>query len=103
ERRIERIESGASNVRTAITDLGDASLEVLKPIPVSIRPSGDDFVASFFDANVNVSGETEQEAFDGLREILIATFELFGSAPDEGLGPEPMRQFAVLRQFLRRK
>jgi hypothetical protein len=73
EQRLIRIESTTS-ISACISALGETEIELIQPIPFVIRFNGDDFIASFFDANVHASGETRQEAFDGMREMLIATF-----------------------------
>ncbi len=65
-----------------------------------IRPVGDGFVATFFDANVNASGDTESEAFENLKDMLVATFTEFRRLGEERLGAEPARQLAVLKRFL---
>ena len=73
-----------------------------RPIPVNLQPSGDGFIATFFDANISTSGETEEEAFSNLRSLLLDTLDSFASKPADDLGPEPTRQLAVLRHFIRR-
>jgi hypothetical protein len=75
--------------------------EVLRPIPVLIRPEGDEFVASFVEANVNASGETQQEAFESLKLLVLDIFDSLRSHPVEKLGPESVRRLAVLRDFIR--
>jgi hypothetical protein len=75
--------------------------EVLRPIPVLVRPEGEEFVASFVEANVNASGETQQEAFESLKALVLDVFDSLRSHPAEKLGPEPARRLAVLRDFIR--
>ena len=75
--------------------------EVLRPIPVLIRPDGDELVASFVEANINASGETQQEAFESLKSLLLDIFDSLRALPAERLGPEPARRLAVLRDFIR--
>ena len=74
--------------------------EVLRPIPVLMRPEGDEFVASFVEANVNASGKTQQEAFESLKALLLDIFDSLRSHPAEKLGPESARRLAVLRNFI---
>jgi predicted RNase H-like HicB family nuclease len=73
---------------------------VKQPIPVNIRLSGESFIASFFDANISTSGETEEEAFSNLKSLLVETFDFLESLPEQQLGPEPLRQITVLRDFV---
>ena len=75
--------------------------EVLRPIPVLIRPEGDELVASFVEADVHASGETQQEAFENLKSLVLDVFDSMRSHPAERLGPEPARRLTVLRDFIR--
>ena len=89
-------------LRVPIQSLDPEPFDVLAPMEAVIRP-GDDggFLATFFDANVNASGETEAEAFENLKDMLVATLEELSALGSEQLGPEPARQLAVLRRFIR--
>jgi hypothetical protein len=86
-----------------ITSFGDEPFEALQEIKVVIEPSDDEYVASFFEANVNAQGCNQQEAFDNLKETLLSRFDYLDSRPPEKLGPSLKRQIAVLRDFIRRK
>ncbi|HEX9734499.1 MAG TPA: hypothetical protein VGG06_21215 [Thermoanaerobaculia bacterium] len=88
-------------LRVPIQSLDPEPIEVVSPLEAVIRPVGDGFVATFFDANVNASGETESEAFENLKDMLVATLTELRRLGEERLGPEPARQLAVLKRFLR--
>ena len=60
-------------------------------------------VATFFDANINASGETPQDAIANLKDMLIALYERLGKEPRRNLGKGPSQQLAVLQQIMRRK
>ena len=66
-----------------------------------VRREGEEYIASFFDANINSSGDTDEEAVSNVKDMIVATFEVFGSKKATELGPEPERQMGVLRQFLK--
>jgi predicted RNase H-like HicB family nuclease len=83
-----------------ISTFAPEAYEVLRPIPVLIRPEGDEFVASFVEANVNSSGETQQEAFENVKALLLDVFDNLRFHPVEKLGPEPAHRLAVLRDFI---
>jgi hypothetical protein len=85
-----------------ITTLAPEPYQLLKDIPVVVQPVGDEFVATFFDANISTAGDTQEEAVSNVRSLILDTFEYFESEPPEALGPEPTRQFGVLRNFLKR-
>jgi hypothetical protein len=75
---------------------------LLKQIPVVVQGSGDAFVASFVDANINASGCTETDAVDHLKDMLLARLEYLSGLPEKALGPALVKQLAVLREFIRR-
>lgn len=74
---------------------------LLKPMSVLIEDTEDGYLASFFDANIGTSGETEQEAFENLKSLVLDIFDSLSREAPERLGPEPSRQLAVLRSFIR--
>lgn len=76
--------------------------ELTKDIPAVLQPADDGFIATFFDANISTSGDTEEEAVSNLRSLIVDIFEYLESEPMKALGPEPRRQLAVLRAFIRR-
>jgi hypothetical protein len=85
-----------------ITSLAPAPFHVLKDIKAVIQPSGDEYMATFFDANINTAGCNEQEAIDNLKDLLVSRFLYLSGQPSEQLAPPLARQIAVLREFIRR-
>jgi hypothetical protein len=85
-----------------MTTLEPGRYELTRDIPVLLQPSDDGFTATFFDANIGSSGDTEEEAFDNLRTLIIDTFELLESTQPEKLGREPSRRLALLRSLIRK-
>jgi len=100
ECRVKRLET--KGIPAQITTLTPAPLKLRRNIPVVIDFNGEDYTASFFDANLHGSGETDQEAFDGLRDRIVLTFEILDQHDEKKLGPEPKRQLAVLRAIISR-
>lgn len=85
---------------TSINSLPGEPYTLLQPIPVKIeRIEDNDSLASFEEANIAMSGETEQEAFQNLVAAVLDSFEDF-SGEEASLGPEPARQLRVLRRYL---
>jgi hypothetical protein len=74
-------------------------LNVLKPFEIAIEPIDDGFVASFLEANINASGDSADEALDNLVSIIRDLYELFSDEINQ-LGPEPARQYSILRTHL---
>jgi predicted RNase H-like HicB family nuclease len=85
-----------------IQSLTPEPYEVIRPFQVVIGPRGDEFVASFLDANIGASGCSEAEALANLKETILSTFEILEEHEEARLGPGPLRQLQLLRQFIRR-
>lgn len=85
-----------------ITTFAPEPFEARRPLSAVIQPIGDEHLATFFDANINASGETQEEAFANLKDILLATFQMLERMPESRLGPGPRRQRAVLNECIRR-
>jgi hypothetical protein len=86
-----------------ITTLAPEPYDLVKEISVVVQPSGGEFLASFFDANVNASGCNEREAVETLKDMLMRRFDYLMGLPAEKLGAGPSKQLAVLRCFIRRR
>jgi hypothetical protein len=102
EKRIHRLES----LQTKIVPVGSFSPEpydVLKTILVSVHSIEGGFSASWFDANIHASGDNEEEAVSSLKSLVLDFFDTYSNEPVGALGPEPARQLAVLREYLRKK
>ena len=84
-----------------LTSLEPGRYELERDIPVVLQPSDDGFTATFCDANIGSSGDTEEEAIDNLRTLIIDTFELLESTQPAKLGPEPRRRLSLLRSFIK--
>jgi predicted RNase H-like HicB family nuclease len=106
EEEVQDLKRRLADVHTAhlvVATLVPAPYEVIKEIPVWVRPEEDSYVASFVDANVNASGETVNDAVDNLKDMMAALLESLGSLPKGRLGKGPARQLAVLKAFIRKK
>lgn len=95
-----RVEQSERAIIVPILTFAPAPFEVLSPIHVVAQSEEGVYLATFFDANVNASGESQTEAVECLKDMLIAKFRLFCKKEDV-LGEEPRRQLGVLRQFMR--
>jgi hypothetical protein len=74
--------------------------DLLKPILVSVQAVDDEFEAGWFDANIHTTGENEEEAVSNLKSLILDYFDSFSKEPNEKLGIEPQRQFAVIKTFI---
>lgn len=103
ERRIQNLENTAcGNSKTVpINTFAPEPYEILGRIEVVIEPMGEEFMATFFDANISAAGQTEQEAFNYLKLAILDTFDSLSEATADELGPEPLRQRALLNHLIR--
>lgn len=85
-----------------LTTLANEPLQMRLSIPATIEGSGEEFTATFSEANVSASGETEADAIANLKDSLVSTFEFLESLPEKELGPLPARQWNVLKNVLTR-
>ncbi|HLG14538.1 MAG TPA: dCTP deaminase [Blastocatellia bacterium] len=95
--------SHASGVAVPITAMGMGPFELIRDITAVVQSADGGFTATFFDANISTSGETQEEAVSNLRSLLEEVFEDLEAEPVEKLGPEPLRQLALLKRFIRRR
>ena len=85
-------------------------IETLAPEPyvlkrsmqVVVRPADGEFIATLFDANIGMSGDTPEEAVGNLKSLIVDIFEQYESE-EASLGRGPARQLAVLRELIQRR
>ena len=94
-------EPGAMAVE--ITTFAPEPYELRRPLLIILQREDQGFIAGFFDANIHASGDTEEEAFRNLKSLILDVFDSLRAESPENLGPEPKRQLAVLREFIRKK
>src|SRR5258708_37245256 len=106
ERDVEELKKQITQrqfVAVSVASLDPEPFELIKAMPVVVQPSEDEYIATFFDANINASGCTETDAVASLKELMLAVFDRLSAMESEKLGPGPRRQLAVLRGFIRRQ
>ena len=90
--RVEVLEEQA-NQRSAIVpiqSLDPLAVEVIQPVLAVVQQEDGVFVASFVDANINASGESQLDAVEMLKDIIASSFQLFLNK-EPVLGEEPKR------------
>lgn len=83
-----------------LTTLAPEPMQLRLNIPATVEGGGEDFTATFTEANVSASGETAADALANLKASLVSTFEFLESLPESERGPLPARQWEVLRSAL---
>jgi hypothetical protein len=90
------------SVVVPITTLEPEPFDLLRSIPVVVQPTVDGYLATFFDANIGITGDTREESVANLRLLLVDVFEEL-EREEAQLGPQLVRQLAVLRGFMARR
>lgn len=93
ERRTKR--RPTAPVAVPIASFAPRPFEPRRPIGVVIAPCRGGFTASFLDANLSTSGETEAEALDNLKDLMLMVYEDFVRTDDSTLGPAMLKQQSV--------
>jgi hypothetical protein len=86
-------------VLVQLETLGINSLVVVRPIPVHVVRAGEGSIASFWDANIHSSGANISDALTGMTSLIADAYQML-SEHQHTLGPEPAKQFAVLREYI---
>jgi predicted DNA-binding antitoxin AbrB/MazE fold protein len=90
------------SVVVPITTLEPEPFELLRTIPVVVQETDDGYLATFFDANVGMTGDTREESVANLKLLLVDAFEELETNESQ-LGPQMVRQLAVLRSFMKKR
>ncbi len=89
-------------INVPITTLAPDPFELTRDIPVVVQPADDGYIATFYDANISMCGDTKEESVANLRLLLVDVFDEL-EKEEAQLGPALVRQLAVLRRFIRRQ
>ena len=90
----------AGPVTLHIHESAEAGYQVSNPLPILIRQGQDSYVASFFEANIHAAGDTDQEAFDNLRSLILDTFDILADTSEDDMAPVALRQWRVLQHYI---
>ena len=74
--------------------------ELKRPISVLIQRLDDGFMASYLEANINASGDTENEALDMVKDMMLIAYDRLSAKADRDLGPAPLRQKRILMSVI---
>lgn len=91
--------AGCGTFVTYLHSLGVAGLDLAQRVPVTVERDGEDFIASFLDANISAGGCTVQKAVSNLQS-LIADMFIMDENEDVSLSPAMTKQRNVLREFV---
>ena len=102
EAKIAQLENRLSTI-VAINTFAPEPFELLTEIKVVVEVYGEEFTASFFDANLHAAGCTEVEAVDNLKDTILSRFQYLNRVPPKKLGLGLKKQQAVLRSQIRKR
>jgi hypothetical protein len=109
EHSIQQLENKVSSLQVAsavvpIQTFAPEPFDLVREMKVVIQQTDEDeFLATFFDANIGAAGCNQGEAIENLKDMLLSRFDYLEKLPPETLGPGPAKQLAILREFIRRK
>jgi hypothetical protein len=85
-----------------VNTLSPEPYELLKPFNISVKPSADEYEASWYDPNIHTTGDNEEEAISNLKSLILDYFDSFSEMQTEQLGVEPKRQLLIMKQFIKK-
>jgi hypothetical protein len=85
-----------------LATLAPAPFHITRQIPVTIQGDGEDFTATFTEANISASGDTEADAIANFKEMLVTNFEMLEHRTEDELGPLPIRQWSIIKDAIKR-
>jgi len=71
-----------------------------RPFTATVQSDSPGFVASFPEASIHASGETQDEAIANLKDMIVLVYRCLSGEPADRLGDGPAQQLAVLRKYL---
>lgn len=92
--------SGQGNLVVHLGYVGK-DLTLKRGIPIELTGSDDEWLASFVDANIAMSGDSPSDALRAVRSEIEDAYKLYRSEPK--LGPELARQLLVLESYIDEK
>ena len=70
-------------------------------IPIELTGSDGDWLASFLDANIAMSGDSPSDALHAVKSEIEDAYRIYRS--ESKLGPEPARQLSILESYIGEK
>jgi len=98
--QLGEIRESSRRFSTVVSSLGVDGFSLRKPIPITVCPDGDEYIANYFDANISAAGCTEQEAIANLQSLVVDFFVELERHKDSELGRSMKRQKTVLAEVV---
>jgi hypothetical protein len=85
-----------------IDNLGEAGYDVLRSIPAEIQKvAPEDFIATFRDANIAISGIDRDDAYEALLAEILDTFDSL--TEEKSLGKSAAKQLRLLQKYIAKR
>jgi predicted RNase H-like HicB family nuclease len=84
-----------------ISTLAPEPVELKRDICIVVQAKGEGYVATYFDAGISMSGDTQEEAVLNLKAVLVHVLEELEAESPEALAPQLAKQLAVLRGVMK--
>ena len=97
ETRVQELEKHRT---VTVHSLAPEPYRLRRPLICDVHFADPEFVASFADAGIHMSGDTVFEAVGNAKAFLVDVWESLQSMPEDQLGPLPRQQLAVLSEFI---
>ena len=91
-----------STVIVPVETFAPEPYRLLRPFHVVVQPYHDEYVATYFDANIGATGDTQEEAVANLKDVILSLYEHLRALSDAQLGPEPRRQRRILQSLIKK-
>ncbi|MGD0092240.1 MAG: hypothetical protein ABSE73_20180 [Planctomycetota bacterium] len=101
--RAQLVQPRCASIIVPVDTLEPEPIEIVKPFHVVVQPYEDEFVATFFDANISATGCTEQEAVANVKDMIVMEFNFLEPKADKDLGAALRRERSVLCAMLKRR
>ncbi|MCH8024808.1 MAG: hypothetical protein IIB43_08885, partial [Candidatus Marinimicrobia bacterium] len=101
KRRVSQLEAQTSCI-VPIKSLHPEPYKVVQTINAVVRLVDDEYTATFFDANISTTGDTDIEAIANLKDLIAGTFDMLSAHESDRLAPGPERQLSVLETYIKK-
>ena len=101
KRRVTQLEAQTSCI-VPIMSLHPEPYKIIQTINAVVRLVDDEYTATFFDANISTTGDTDMEAIANLKDLIAGTFDMLSAHDSDRLAPGPERQLSVLETYIKK-
>ena len=101
KRRLTQLEAQTSCI-VPIMSLHPEPYKIIQTINAVVRLVDDEYTATFFDANISTTGDTDMEAIANLKDLIAGTFDMLSAHESDRLAPGPERQLSVLETYIKK-